>query len=48
MEILKFPTAEQIKIFQDVGKEVGLPALAVEKDFWVTAVLRAFFHCHIV
>jgi hypothetical protein len=43
MEIIKLPISEQEKIFQRTGKEIGLSAVAVEKDIWVTAVLRALF-----
>jgi hypothetical protein len=43
MEIITLSISEQEKLFQRIGKEIGLPPVAVEKDLWVTTVLRALF-----
>lgn len=32
-----------MEIFQQVSNRINLPAEAVEKDWWVTATLRALF-----
>ena len=43
MEIIKLSIPEQENLFRRTGKETGLPAVAIEKDMWVTVVLRALF-----
>jgi len=43
MEILKLPIAEQQKFYKEVRDRIGLNEIAIEKDLWVTAVLRSLF-----
>jgi len=43
MEILKLQEQERAEIFRQIGKKINLNEIAVEKDLWVTAVLRALF-----
>jgi len=43
MELLKLQEQERAEIFRQTGKKINLSEVAVEKDWWVTAVLRALF-----
>jgi len=40
---LNLTTKEQINIFNHTNNLCGLPAFAIEKDAWVTLVLRMLF-----
>ena len=40
---LSLKREQQITLFNQVGQETGLPAFAIEKDAWVTLVLRMLF-----
>ena len=42
-KFLKQPTERRIGTFTAIGKDMRLSAVAVEKDWWVTTVLRALF-----
>jgi len=42
-KFLQQPTERKIGAFTAIGKDVRLSAVAVEKDWWVTIVLRALF-----
>lgn len=33
----------QVEIINQVSNEIGMPVNAVEKDWWVTTVLKALF-----
>ncbi|WP_421750743.1 nucleotidyl transferase AbiEii/AbiGii toxin family protein [Croceimicrobium sp.] len=39
----QIPDDEKRKIYQDVSNEIGVPPQAVEKDVWVTLMLRMVF-----
>lgn len=39
-----FKPQEQLAIFQETGRITGLPASAIEKDWWVTMTLRLVFN----
>lgn len=43
IQFLNIPVNEQKKIYQDISNRVGLPPQAVEKDAWVTLMLRMIF-----
>ena len=43
MELLKLQEQERVEIFRQTSKKINLNEVAVEKDWWVTAVLRALF-----
>ena len=43
IQFLNIPATEQKKIYQDISNRVGLPPQAVEKDVWVTLMLRMIF-----
>ena len=43
MELLKLPVEEQQKFYKEIRDRIGLSEVAIEKDLWVTAVLRALF-----
>lgn len=43
MELLKFPQQELIEIFRQIRRKINLDEVAIEKDVWVTTVLRALF-----
>jgi len=43
MELLKLPIEEQKKFYREIRDKIGLSEVAIEKDLWVTAVLRALF-----
>ena len=43
MEFLKLQEQERAEVFRQINKKVNLNEVAVEKDWWVTAVLRALF-----
>ena len=43
IKFLKIPENEQRKIYQDISNQVGLPPQAIEKDAWVTLMLRMIF-----
>ena len=43
MELLKLPVEEQKKFYKEIRDRIGLSEVAIEKDLWVTAVLRALF-----
>ncbi len=42
-KFLQIPDGEKRKIFQDVSNEIGVPPQAVEKDVWVTLMLKMIF-----
>lgn len=35
---------QQIQVLEQTGTAKGLPAFVIEKDWWVTAVLKAVFN----
>ena len=39
----KLPEKRRIEIFNQVGVQNGLPATAIEKDWWVSLALRVVF-----
>jgi predicted nucleotidyltransferase component of viral defense system len=43
MTFLQLPHNEKIKLIDQMFEETGLPQVIIEKDIWVTAVLRALF-----
>ncbi|MCL2327145.1 MAG: nucleotidyl transferase AbiEii/AbiGii toxin family protein [Bacteroidetes bacterium] len=43
MELLKLQEQERAEVFRQIGKKINLNEVAVEKDWWVTTVLRALF-----
>ena len=43
IKFLQIPDDEKRKIYQDVSNEIGVPPQAVEKDVWVTLMLRVVF-----
>jgi len=43
MELLKLPIEEQKKFYKEIRDKIELSEVAIEKDLWVTAVLRALF-----
>jgi predicted nucleotidyltransferase component of viral defense system len=43
MELLKQPLEEQKKLYKEIRDKIELSEVAIEKDFWITAVLRALF-----
>ena len=43
MELLKLQEQERAEVFRQIGKKINLNEVAVEKDWWVTVVLRALF-----
>jgi predicted nucleotidyltransferase component of viral defense system len=43
MAFLKLSEQERLGIFERVRERINLPAVAIEKDWWVTTVLRALF-----
>lgn len=42
-EWLKLPDATKLNIFSETGRRVGLPAVAIEKDWWVVHTLSLVF-----
>lgn len=40
---LKLPENTKKTIFTEVGRKMGLPAFAVEKDWWVVTTLNIIF-----
>ncbi len=42
---IKIPEKERADILNSVAITTGLPNVAIEKDWWVTMVLRALFSC---
>jgi len=40
---LALPDATRLNIFTETGNRVGLPAFAVEKDWWVVQTLALVF-----
>lgn len=40
---IALPTQNKVNVFAEAAARKALPAVAVEKDWWVTAVLRALF-----
>lgn len=44
IKFLEIPENEQRKIYQDISNQVGLPPQAIEKDAWVTLMLRMIFN----
>lgn len=44
LKIAKADRQERAEIFQIVSKEMGVPAVIVEKDFWVCYVLDYLFN----
>ncbi len=43
IRFLQIPDNEKRKIYQDVSNEIGVPPQAVEKDVWVTLMLKMVF-----
>ena len=43
MEFLKLQEQERAEVFRQIGKKINLNEVAVEKDWWVTVVLRVLF-----
>ena len=43
IKFLQIPVAEKRRIYQDVSNKMGLPPQAIEKDVWVTLMLRMIF-----
>jgi predicted nucleotidyltransferase component of viral defense system len=43
MEFLKLPEQERLEVFRQIHYKMNLNEVAVEKDWWVTAILRALF-----
>ena len=43
MEILKLQEQERAEIFRQISKKINLNEVAIEKDWWLTAVLRSLF-----
>lgn len=43
IRFLRIPDDEKRKVYQDVSNEIGVPPQAVEKDVWVTLMLRMVF-----
>ncbi len=43
IKLLQIPDNEKRKIYQDVSNQLGVPPQAVEKDVWVTLMLRMVF-----
>ena len=43
IKFLQIPDAEKRIIYQDISNKVGLPPQAVEKDTWVTLMLKMIF-----
>lgn len=43
IKFLQIPDAEKRIIYQDISNKVGLPPQAVEKDAWVTLMLKMIF-----
>jgi len=43
MEFIKLPTPEKHKIFKEIRDKTGLVEVCIEKDVWVTTVLRSLF-----
>ena len=43
MQFLKLPEQERAEVFRQIRNRINLNEVAVEKDWWVTAVLRALF-----
>ena len=43
IKFLQLPGDEQRKIYQDVSNKLGVPPQAVEKDVWVTLMLKMVF-----
>jgi predicted nucleotidyltransferase component of viral defense system len=42
-EFIKLPDTKKAEYFNNTALTTGLPNVAVEKDWWITAVLRALF-----
>jgi predicted nucleotidyltransferase component of viral defense system len=40
---INLPAQNKINAFAEAAARKALPAVAIEKDWWVTAVLRALF-----
>ena len=43
MIFLQLPDKEKIELINQMHNETNLPQVIIEKDLWVTAVLRALF-----
>lgn len=43
MTFLQLPVNDKIDIINQLHQESGLPHVIIEKDVWVTAILRALF-----
>ena len=46
MIFLQLPENEKIELINQMHEETKLPQVIIEKDLWVTAVLRALFALH--
>ncbi|HPT04861.1 MAG TPA: nucleotidyl transferase AbiEii/AbiGii toxin family protein [Bacteroidales bacterium] len=40
---LQLPNAAKLNVFQETGRKVGLPAVAIEKDWWMVHTLSLIF-----
>lgn len=47
LNFFNLPAKEKANIFRQIGTETGLPAFAVEKDWWVVQTLTAVFQLEI-
>ena len=43
IKFLQIPDNEKRRIYQDMSNKLGLPPQAIEKDMWVTLILRMIF-----
>lgn len=43
IKFLQIPDTEKRRIYQDISNKMGLPPQAIEKDVWVTLMLRMIF-----
>jgi hypothetical protein len=43
MELLKLQEQERAEVFRQISKKINLNEVAIEKDWWVTAVLHSLF-----
>ena len=44
---LNLSKEDQILLFEQIGAKTGLPPFSIEKDAWVTLVLRMLFNSEI-
>ena len=48
MNFTKLTKEEQLTILANVAEDKGIVDNAVEKDYWVSMVLRAIFFCKLI